>query len=217
MSKIAANNPNLKSWVNVPSNSDFPIQNLPFGIFKTKNENARVGVAIGGKILDLNALFTLGYLDGLSYENGDFEQDALNPVLKKGKQNLRKLRGRLSDLLNSENEELKSNEDHISKVLCNQKDAEMLLPVQVGDYTDFYSSEDHARNVGTMFRDPENALLPNWKHIPVGYHGRSSSIVASGTPFHRPKGQFKADDADVPSFGPCKLLDLELEMAFITF
>ncbi|MEM7163232.1 MAG: fumarylacetoacetase [Bacteroidota bacterium] len=217
MTAIRANNIHLQSWVNVPENSDFPIQNIPFGIFKTEDSEARVGTAIGDKILDLKALSAMGYLRDLNYEASDYSSSTLNPILKRGKSELRKLRDRLSDLLNKENQELQSNPDHIDQVLFDQKAAEMLLPVQVGDYTDFYSSEDHARNVGTMFRDPNNALLPNWKHIPVGYHGRSSSIIVSGTPFHRPAGQSKADDSDKPTFGPCRLLDFELEMAFITF
>ncbi len=217
MSEIAANNPLLKSWIEVPTNSDFPIQNLPFGIFKTNNSDARVGVAIGDKIVDLKALSSMGYLKNLPYEASDYSSDKLNPILKKGKESLRKLRNRISELLQESNNELQGNSEHISQVIYDQSSSTMLLPVQVGDYTDFYSSEDHARNVGTMFRDPNNALLPNWKHIPVGYHGRSSSIIVSGTPFHRPKGQSKADDAETPGFGPCRLLDFELEMAFITF
>ena len=125
------------------------------------------------------------------------------------------MRERLSDILNTENTELKGNTDLQKQVLVKQSDAQMLLPVHVPNYTDFYSSREHATNVGTMFRDPKNALLPNWLHLPVGYHGRASSIVVSGTPIHRPKGQTKADDTESPSFGPTRLLDFELEVAFI--
>ncbi|MDX1571826.1 MAG: fumarylacetoacetase, partial [Xanthomonadales bacterium] len=124
---------------------------------------------------------------------------------------------RVSDLLNAENEELRDDEVLREEALVRQADVTMCLPVDVGDYTDFYSSEQHAFNVGSMFRDPDNALMPNWKHLPVGYHGRASSIIPTGVAIHRPKGQTKADDADAPSFGPCRLLDFELEMAFVTF
>jgi fumarylacetoacetase len=127
------------------------------------------------------------------------------------------LRNRISELFESSNEELKLNDNHIQQAFFNADEVEMLMPINVGDYTDFYSSEQHAYNVGCMFRDPNNALLPNWKHIPVGYHGRASSIVISGTPFHRPKGQQKPQEDQPPVFGPCKLLDFELEMAFVTY
>lgn len=213
---IPANNPALKSWVSVPENSDFPIQNLPFGIFKTPNLSARVGVAIGEMVVDLKALFVLGYLENLPFEMGDFDSDSLNPMISKGKQATRELRQRISKLLQDETMDLQSKSHHVDQALIPMKQVEMLMPVQVGDYTDFYSSIEHATNVGTMFRDPDNALLPNWRHLPVGYHGRASSIVVSGTEIRRPKGQQKPDDAP-PVFGPCKLLDFELEMAFITY
>lgn len=216
--EITANNPVLKSWIDVPKGSDFTIQNLPFGIFIPKSENSpRVGVALGDKVIDLKELEDYGYLEGLPFELSDFDTRYLNAMMKKGKMGVRALRNRISDLFREDNLELKQNEFHVSQVLYNQSDVDMLLPVKIGDYTDFYSSEQHAYNVGCMFRDPNNALLPNWKHIPVGYHGRASSIISSGTPIHRPKGQQKPNDTDPPVFGPCKLLDFELEMAFITF
>lgn len=211
------NDPSLKSWVTVPEGSDFPIQNLPFGIFKTASLTARVGVAIGTQILDLKTLHVLGYLDNLPFRLTDFDTDTLNPLLAHGKAGSRELRSRISKLLSSETPDLKNKEHHAQQSLLSQSEAEMLMPVRVGDYTDFYSSIEHATNVGTMFRDPDNALLPNWKHIPVGYHGRASSIVVSGIPIHRPKGQSKPNDAEPPVFGPCRLLDFELEMAFITY
>jgi fumarylacetoacetase len=133
-----------------------------------------------------------------------------------GKAKTRQVRNRISDLLEEGNTELKNNAEVLKEAFFEQSEVEMCMPIQVLNYTDFYSSEQHAFNVGTMFRGPENALMPNWKHIPVGYHGRASSIVVSGTDFHRPKGQTKANDADMPSFGPCRLLDFELEMGFIT-
>ena len=214
---IKANNPNLKSWIEVPENSDFPIQNLPFGIFKPTNNSPRVGVAIGNEIVDLKELFNLGYLGDLPFTLSDFDCTVLNNMLRHGKQGTRDLRNRISDLLNVENTELQENTNHIKEILCSQNEVEMLLPMQIGDYTDFYSSEQHAYNVGCLFRDPENALMPNWKHIPVGYHGRASSIVASGYDFHRPKGQKKPPTAEVPVFGQSNLLDFELETAFFTY
>ncbi len=215
---IKANNPFLKSWVAIPENSDFPIQNLPFGIFSTHSENnKRVGVALGDKVIDVYQLASFGYLKELEFSASDFEQDYLNTMMEKGKLANRNLRNRISELFEVSNTELQNNKEHVQQILFDQKECSMHLPVKIGDYTDFYSSEQHAFNVGCMFRDPDNALLPNWKHIPVGYHGRASSIVISGTPFRRPKGQQKPKADEPPVFGPCKLLDFELEMAFITF
>ena len=214
---IKANDPSLKSWLEISKESDFPIQNLPFGIYSTKNKTKRVGVAIGDQILDLYRLFKLGYLDSLSFCEYCFSNEYLNRMMGHGKLEIRDLRNRISELLNAENSELSQNKEAIAKVLDLQIESEMHLPVKIGDYTDFYSSEQHAFNVGSMFRDPNNALLPNWKHIPVAYHGRSSSIIPSGQSINRPKGQQKLDDNENPIFGPSKLLDFELEMGFITF
>ncbi len=214
---IRANDPNRKSWVNIPKNSDFPIQNLPFGIFRQDNNTPRVGVAIGDKILDLKAMHILGYFPNQPFTQDDLSHGSLNNLLRLGKNAVREFRNRISDLLLDSNSELRDNTHHVQQVLFNVNECELLLPISIGDYTDFYSSIEHATNIGKMIRDPENALMPNWKHIPVGYHGRSSSIIPSGTPIHRPKGQFKPVDATVPSFGPCKLLDFELETAFFTF
>ena len=215
--EIKANNPNLESWIKVPENSDFPIQNLPFGIYSTNYKTKRVGVAIGDQILDLSNLFELGYLKSLSFCEHCFSNEYLNRMMGHGKLEIRELRDKISELLNIENQELSQNKEAISKVLDLQSDSEMHLPVKIGDYTDFYSSEQHAFNVGSMFRDPDNALLPNWKHIPVAYHGRASSIIPSGQDIVRPKGQQKLDDNENPIFGASKLLDFELEMGFITF
>ena len=214
---IKANNPLLKSWVKTTRESDFPIQNLPFGIYSTKNKTKRVGVAIGDQILDLSKLFELGYLNNLSFCEHCFSNEFLNRMMGHGKSEIRSLRDRISNLLDVENDELFKNESNVRLVLDLQLDANMHLPVKIGDYTDFYSSEQHAFNVGSMFRDPNNALLPNWKHIPVAYHGRSSSIIPSGQDVIRPKGQQKLDNQENPIFGPSKLLDFELEMSFITF
>jgi len=212
---IKANDPKLKSWVDVPANSDFPIQNIPFGIFNTKGAIPRVATAIGDYVLDLSQLHDKGLFEGIELPKDVFEKATLNEFMALGKDITRAVRNRISDLLEVGNGKIQSTYLK-DTALIKMEEVEMCMPVQVPNYTDFYSSEDHARNVGTMFRDPENALLPNWKHIPVGYHGRASSIVVSGTEFHRPKGQTKADDADAPTFNPCRLLDFELEMAFIT-
>jgi fumarylacetoacetase len=214
---IQANDPSLKSWLDVPAGSDFPIQNIPFGIFRSGKKDARPATRIGDSVVDLSALADYGYFDDLEIKDlSVFYAPVLNDLIALGKAKTNAVRERISELFRNDNDELKSNEEACKMVLTDADKAEMLLPVFVGDYTDFYSSIEHATNVGIMFRDPDNALLPNWKHIPVGYHGRSSSIVVSGTDIRRPMGQTKADDADVPSYGPSKLVDFELEMAFIT-
>lgn len=209
---IPANNPSLRSWIEVNPNSDFPIQNLPFGIFKTNSKSPRVGVAIGEKIVDLLELARAGFI---SVDEKLLDTAYLNDLMAEGRSFATKLRNRLSELLNEDNTDLKDSVER-GKIILNQTEAQMLMPVKVGDYTDFYSSIDHATNVGKMFRDPENALLPNWLHIPVGYHGRASSIVVSGTNIHRPKGQVLPKGEEKPVFSASKLLDFELEMAFIT-
>lgn len=214
---IKANDPSLKSWIEVPENSDFPIQNIPFGIATVAGDTARVVSRIGDKVIDLKVLYDFGYLADLHFALEDFDTDVLNNMMRNGKSGTRNLRNRISELFEVSNNELRNNKNHLEQALIDIDAVEMLLPVRVGDYTDFYSSEQHAYNVGCMFRDPNNALLPNWKHIPVGYHGRASSIVVSGTPFHRPKGQQKPSEDESPVYGPCKLLDFELEMAFVTY
>ena len=214
---IKANDPNLVSWVEVPENSDFPIQNLPLGVFKTEQLKPRVGIRIGDFVIDMKSLHVLGYLDNLSFSVSAFDSGSLNLLMKKGKLACRRLRNRISELLDDTNSELKNNEHHVNQVLIPIAQVEMLMPVEIGDYTDFYSSKEHATNVGTMFRDPDNALLPNWLWIPVGYHGRASSVIISGQDIHRPKGQTKPGDDQDPVFGPSKMIDFELEMAFITF
>ncbi len=216
----------LKSWIPVDKDSDFPIQNLPFGIFtppkaviatkdKSKDILPRVGVAIGDQVLDLLELKKTGVFNALNFDTNVFAKSSLNDFIALEKKTTSAVRARISKLLEERNPELRDDEKTKAKVLHKMKDVEMHLPVEVGDYTDFYSSMEHARNVGMMFRDPANALLPNWKHLPVGYHGRASSIVVSGTDFHRPKGQMKPADSEVPVFGPTKQMDFELEMAFI--
>jgi fumarylacetoacetase len=211
---LTANNPKLKSWVEIPEGSDFPIQNLPFGIFKTKYLSPVAGVAIGNFVLDLVYLHEHGYLDGMGLPAGIFNQKYLNDFFALGKKKIRVVRERVSELLRHDNDEMNQAAREIALVPMNE--VQMLMPVKVQNYSDFYSSEEHATNVGSMFRDPKNALLPNWKHIPVGYHGRASSIVVSSTPIHRPKGQLKSPDQEFPVFSSTKKLDFELEVAFIT-
>ncbi len=211
---ILANDPKLKSWVDVPPGSDFPIQNLPFGIFKTKYLSPVAGVAIGNHIVDMVYLHENGYLDGLGLPSGIFNQRYLNDFLALGKLKGRVVRERVSELLRHDNDEIKGPAREIA--LVPMSEAQLLIPIRIPNYTDFYSSEEHATNLGTLFRDPKNALFPNWKHLPVGYHGRASSIVVSGTNIHRPKGQIKPPDAELPFFCPSQKMDFELEVAFIT-
>lgn len=215
---IAANDPDLKSWVEVPADSDFPIQNLPFGIIRPNGKTPRVGVAIGHYVLDLYELRRHDLLSALGFPKACYGSRRLNALMQvAGKTGMRALRQRISDLLNADNDELRGNATARAAALIPAEHVDLLLPVRVGDYTDFYASEQHAYNVGCMFRDPDNALMPNWKRLPVGYHGRASSIVVSGEPIHRPNGQTKPPDADEPVFGPSKRLDFELEMALVTF
>ncbi|WP_299536475.1 fumarylacetoacetase [Ulvibacterium sp.] len=210
------NNPNKKTWLSVPLNSDFPIQNIPFGVFLTRDDIITIGTRIGDYAIDLGALHQLGYFEGIPLTDDIFLQDTLNDFISDGKKTWRSVRNRIGEIFDLGNETLQHNEDHQKIVLFSMDEVEMKLPVQIGDYTDFYSSKEHATNVGSMFRDPENALLPNWLHLPVAYHGRSSTIVTSGTPVRRPLGQTYPKGADSPVFGPSKLVDFELEMAFIT-
>ncbi len=211
-----ANDPSRKSWITVPENSDFPIQNIPFGVFLTKEDVITIGTRIGDSAIDMGALQQLGYFEGIELTDDMFMQDTLNDFISDGKKTWRLVRNRLADLFDEKNPKLRDNKEHREFVIFNISDIEMLLPVQIGDYTDFYSSKEHATNVGKMFRDPANALLPNWLHIPVGYHGRSSTIVPSGIPVHRPMGQTLPNGETTPVFGPSRLVDFELETAFIT-
>ena len=213
---VFANNPDRTSWLHVDKHSDFPIQNIPFGGFLTRDDIITIGTRIGDTAIDLGALHQLGYFEGIPLTDDIFLQDTLNDFIADGRQTWRAVRNRIADIFDDNNPILKNNKSHKEAVLFRLDEIEMQLPVQIGDYTDFYSSKEHATNVGTMFRDPDNALLPNWLHIPVGYHGRSSSIIPSGIPVHRPHGQTIASGAENPNFGPSKLVDFELEMAFIT-
>lgn len=213
---VTANNPNRKSWIEVRKDSDFPIQNIPFGVFLTKDDIITIGTRIGDSAIDLNALYQLGYFEGIELSDDIFLQDTLNAFISCGKKTWREVRNRIAEIFDEENPKLRDNEKDKSQVIFSINEVEMQLPVQIGDYTDFYSSREHATNVGMMFRDPNNALLPNWLHIPVGYHGRSSTIVPSGVPVRRPLGQTLPNGETNPVFGASRLVDFELEMAFIT-
>lgn len=208
--------PSLTSWIDVAPSSDFTIQNLPYGIYRraVSNDAPRIGVAIGDQILDITGCIAEWLFDGLSSETSrDLSAQTLNGFFALGPRSWREARHAISTLLSSDSAILRDNEQLQAKLLVPMSEAEMLLPAAIGDYTDFYASIHHATNVGSMFR-PDNPLLPNYKHLPVGYHGRASSIVPSGTGIRRPKGQTKADDAEFPTYGPCHLLDYELELGF---
>ncbi len=209
--------PKLKSWVesaNVPE-SHFPIQNLSFGIFSTSSGSLRAGMAIGDQILDLSVIEETGMLNGTAGTEKVFNRNRLNDFLALGKPAWHATRSRLSELLRHDNATIRDNAAVRDRALVTARDVRMHLPVTIPGYTDFYSSKEHATNVGSMFRDPKNALLPNWLHMPIGYNGRASSVVISGTPIVRPSGQLKLPDQEHPIFAPCRKLDFELETAFI--
>ncbi|WP_426222277.1 fumarylacetoacetase [Psychrobacter sp. DWR1-2-3] len=209
---------NLTSFIDIATDSDFSIHNLPYGIFsETKdaagNNNRRAGVAIGEHVLDLSVLEAEGLL---SLAGGPyFDQPTLNAFIDSGRENWTKARTTIQMLLSADNDTLRDNADLQQKALFKQADVTMHLPVQVPGFTDFYSSKEHATNVGTMFRDPNNALLPNWTEMPVGYNGRASTVIVSGTDVIRPSGQLKPNADERPIFSPCKRLDFELETAFV--
>jgi len=199
-----------KSFVKVAESSHFPIQNLPYGVFSRDGGAPHIGVAIGEEILDLTVLQQKGVLEG-DY----FQSPTLNRFMQEGKSEWQKVRRTIQQLLDESCAIIQSDASLLKEVLVKQSEVQLLLPIEIGDYTDFYSSREHATNVGSMFRDPNNALLPNWLHVPVAYHGRASSVVISGTDIRRPCGQTKADDKELPSFGPCRLMDYELELGLI--
>jgi fumarylacetoacetase len=205
----------LQSFIDVPAGSHFPLENLPFGIFKPRDANARVGVALGEWVVDLSVLEAKGYLPLAGQTAPVFAHDSLNAFLALGRPAWIKTRQGLQHLLAAETPTLRDDAQLRGQVFHRQQDVTLRLPARIGDYTDFYSSYHHAHNVGTMLRGPENALMPNWKWLPVAYHGRASSIVVSGTPVRRPNGQIKPPDAAEPIFGATKSFDYELEMAFL--
>lgn len=210
---IKANDSSRKSWIPVPKDSDFPIQNIPFGVFKKQNNQVCIGTRIGDVAIDLGLLQKLNYFQNIPLNKDVFQKKILNDFLKLKKPVWRQVRDRIAEIFDDKHH---SDFNHEKEVLHPVGDIEMMMPIKIGDYTDFYSSRQHAYNVGCMFRDPKNALLPNWLHMPVAYHGRASSIVLSDTDVCRPMGQQLMENSSTPTFGPTKLLDFELEMAFIT-
>ena len=207
------NDPKLRSFIPVDPTSDFPIQNLPYGVFSARGLAPRVGVAIGDYVLDLWELeqdgrFAFG-------EIGVFSQGSLNAFMALGPKMWSKTRARISELLRHDHPELRDNEELRKMALVPMGEAKLHMPFAVAGYTDFYSSKEHATNVGVMFRGKDNALQPNWLHMPIGYNGRASTVIVSGTKVKRPRGQLKPPNADAPSFGPCKRLDFELEMGVV--
>lgn len=205
-----------KSFIEISPDSHFPIQNLPYGVFKLRSgSDACVGVAIGNYVLDLSVLEEKGLFKKTNL--GDkivFNKASLNEFMKQGRETWKQVRIILQTILSNENPLLRDDENLRRISLIPLEDVVMCVPAEIGDYTDFYSSKEHATNVGTMFRGKENALMPNWLHIPIAYHGRASSIVVSGTDVIRPKGQTKSPTDELPKFGACKNLDFELEMGF---
>lgn len=205
----------MKSFVEYTSDSDFSIHNIPFGVAVFNKEYIACCTRIGDQIIDLATLHDLSYFDEIKgLEDNVFEAYTLNEFIELGKPITNAARLKIQELL-LEGSILSKDQKTIEAAFYEPDQVKMMMPVHIPNYTDFYSSIEHATNVGKMFRDPANALLPNWKHLPVGYHGRASSIVVSGTEINRPKGQMKPADADQPVFGPCNQLDFELEMAFI--
>lgn len=205
----------LKSFVDIAPDSDFPLENLPYGIFSdNQNTQPRSGVALGEWVIDLAVLEQKGYLK-LEQVQQFFNQPTLNAFIESGKANWSKVRTELQKLLSADYAELRDNKELRDQVFFKQSDVTMHLPVHIPGYTDFYSSKEHATNVGCMFRDPKNALLANWSELPVGYNGRASSVIVSGTEIVRPSGQIKLPDSDRPVFSACRKLDFELETGFI--
>ena len=201
----------MSLWLDIPSNSDFSIHNIPFGVGSKRPGTTFLCTRIGDLVLNLSALATTGFFNEVVDDLIVFERSTLNDFIRLGKEVTTQVRSKIQQGFLDENSIIRQLPSSLHKAT----EVVMHLPVEVGDYTDFYSSIEHATNVGKMFRDPENALLPNWRHLPVGYHGRASSIVVSGTPIHRPWGQIKPKDADNPVFSPTQRLDFELEMGFI--
>lgn len=209
------NDPKLRSFIEVDPSSDFPIQNLPYGVFFTPEQpDLRVGVAIGDFVLDLAALETAGLIR-FDNASGVFAQSSLNAFMALGPKVWTTTRARISELLRNDHPELRDNKELRNRALVPRNFADMHMPIAVQGFTDFYSSKEHATNVGIMFRGKDNALMPNWLSIPIGYNGRASTVVVSGTPIRRPRGQLKPPTADMPVFGPCKRLDFELEMGVV--
>ncbi len=213
---ISANDPKRKSWLEVPEKSDFPIQNIPFGVFLTKENVVTVGTRIGDWAIDLGALQQLGYFSGIELTDDMFMQDTLNDFISDGKKTWRLVRNRIADIFDENNPKLRDNHKHRDIIIFKIDEVEMQLPVLIGDYTDFYSSKNHASNVNKVINKDDQGLYPNWTQMPIGYHGRSSTIVPSGIAIHRPIGQTLPQGESTPDLGASRAIDFELETAFIT-
>ncbi|MBS9767468.1 MAG: fumarylacetoacetase [Flavobacteriaceae bacterium] len=214
--KITANDPNRKSWLEVKENSDFPIQNIPFGVFITKDDIITVGTRIGDYVIDLAALHQLGYFKGISLASDVFMQDSLNNFIANGRKSWRLVRNRIATIFDVENTELQNNEEHRKAVVFEREEVEMLPPIDVGDFTEFSSAKKRASYMNTIYKGNETKLPKNWFNAPVGYHGRSSSIVVSGTPIHRPYGQIFDEKSKKVILKPSEKIDMEVEIAFVT-
>mmetsp|Transcript_29357 Transcript_29357/g.52480 ORF Transcript_29357/g.52480 Transcript_29357/m.52480 type:complete len:435 (-) Transcript_29357:139-1443(-) len=208
------------TFLDVPADSHFPLANLPYGVFRRRrgegvdgSDTWRVGCAIGDLVLDLAVMEAEGAFGGTSFFGSDrcFDKDSLNSFMSLGQTTWREVRAAITDILDADNPQLRDNKELRQRALVPQADVEMGLPARIGDYTDFFVSKYHAENCGSIFRGAK-AVAPNWTHMPVGYHGRASSVVVSGRDVRRPRGQFRGEDG-APVQGPCRKLDFELEMA----
>ncbi len=213
---IIANNPQRKSWLQYDKNSDFPIQNIPFGVFITKDDIITIGTRIGEYAIDLAAFHQLGYFEGIPLTDDMFMQDSLNDFIADGRKTWRLVRNRIAEVFDIDNPSLRDHKSNREAIIFDVDEIEMLMPIDVGDYTDFYSSKEHASNNSKMFLENESELSPSWYQVPKAYHGRSSSIVVSGTKIYRPHGQLMKNGDNNPVFGSSEYLDLEMETAFIT-
>lgn len=214
--KISANNPTRKSWINCDSDGDFPIQNIPFGVFITKDDIITIGTRIGESAIDLGAFHQLGYFNGIPLTDDLFMQDSLNDFIADGRKTWRLVRNRIADVFDENNASLRDNIEHRETIIFDVNEVEMLLPIDVGDFTGFFSSKHHANNVSNIFNFKNTEIESNWLHMPLAFNQRSSSVIVSGTNIRRPLGQTISDGKSAPEFGPSKKIDLELETAFIT-
>lgn len=214
--EITANNPNRKSWLNVHKSSDFPIQNIPFGVFITKDDIITIGTRIGEYAIDLGAFHQLGYFDDIPLTDDIFMQDSLNDFIADGRKTWRLVRNKIAEVFDIDNPRLKGNKKHRDIIIFDVNEVEMLLPIDVGDFTDFFSSKYHAQNIADIYNIKNGALEYNWLHMPLGFNERASSVVVSGTPIRRPYGQSLPEGENTPVFGISNKLDMEVETAFIT-
>jgi len=214
--EISANNPTRKSWLNCNSDCDFPIQNIPFGVFITKDDIITIGTRIGEFAIDLGAFHQLGYFNGIPLTDDIFMQDSLNDFIADGRKTWRLVRNRIADVFDENNPTLRDNTKHRDIIIFDVNEVEMLLPIDIGDFTDFFSSKNHAQNLAKLFNLKDDLLETNWLHMPLAFNQRSSSVIISGTNIRRPFGQISPNENLKPIFGPSEKMDMELETAFIT-